>query len=361
MRILIDIGHPGHVHLFRPFSEEMMKRGHVIFFTCRQKEFEIELLEAFSFDYKCFGRHYKSFSGKIWGLVKFNIQMIFITVKFKPDVFLSHGSIYAAQVAWLLNKPHVSLEDTFNFEQIKLYKPFTSCILTGDYPHPDLGQKEINYSGFHELAYLHPKRFNLLKMSGQEILGLNKNEKYIILRFVSWEATHDKGHSGHTPQMKREIVRKFSKYYRVFISSEKELPMELEKYKLAIKPEMIHYVLKDALLVFGESATMATEAAMLGTPSIFIDYNSRFYTKELEKRHGSIFNFTSSPIDQERALKKGLKLLQAKNLKEHFIKKRNKMLADKIDVTAFLVWFVENYPESISIMKENTDYQYRFR
>ena len=361
MRILIDIGHPGHVHLFRPFTEEMMKRRHVIFFTCRQKEFEIELLKAFAFDYKCFGRHYKSFSSKIWGLVKFNIQMLFIAMRFKPDIFLSHGSIYAAQVAWLLNKPHVSLEDTYNFEQIRLYKPFTSCILTGNYPHPRLSKKEISYSGFHELAYLHPKYFSFSKRSGQEILGLNKDEKYIILRFVSWEATHDIGHSGFTSKMKREVVGEFSKYCSVFISSEKELPMELEKYKLANKPEMIHYLLKDALLVFGESATMATEAAMLGTPGIFIDNNGRFYTKELEEKYGLVFNFTASLIDQEKALQKGLELLQNKNLKEHFIKKRNKMLKDKIDVTAFMVWFVGNYPESVRVMKEKPKYQEMFK
>lgn len=34
------------------------------------------------------------------------------------------------------------------------------------------------------------------------------------------------------------------------------------------------------------------------------------------------------------------------------------MLADKIDVTAFLVWFIENWPESFKIMKENPDYQF---
>jgi len=37
------------------------------------------------------------------------------------------------------------------------------------------------------------------------------------------------------------------------------------------------------------------------------------------------------------------------------------MLKDKIDVTAFLVWFIENWPESFNIMKENPDYQYRFK
>ncbi len=361
MRIIIDIGHPGHVHLFRPFTKEMTKRGHVIFFTCRQKEFEIELLKASAFDYKCFGRHYKSFSCKIWGLVTFNIQMIFIAMKFKPDIFLSHGSIYAAHVSFLIRKPHISFEDTYNFEQIRLYKPFTSCMLTGNYPHPRLSNKEINYSGFHELAYLHPKRFNFSIISGQEILGLDKDEKYIILRFVSWEATHDKGNSGFTNQMKHKVVGNFLKYSRVFISSEKELSMELEKYKLAIKPEMIHYVLKDAVLVFGESATMATEAAMLGTPGIFIDNNSRFYMKELEEKYGLVFNFTATPVDQEKALQKGLELLQNKNLKNHFMKRRNNMLKDKIDVTGFLVWFIINYPDSVSIMKGNPDYQTRFK
>ena len=60
MRILIDIGHPGHVHLFRPFVLEMQKRSHIFLFTCRQKEFEIELLQSAGFSYKSFGSHYKS-------------------------------------------------------------------------------------------------------------------------------------------------------------------------------------------------------------------------------------------------------------------------------------------------------------
>ena len=33
------------------------------------------------------------------------------------------------------------------------------------------------------------------------------------------------------------------------------------------------------------------------------------------------------------------------------------MLVDKIDVTAFMVWFIENYPTTVKIMKENPDYQ----
>jgi hypothetical protein len=48
-------------------------------------------------------------------------------------------------------------------------------------------------------------------------------------------------------------------------------------------------------------------------------------------------------------------------LQKEWQQKREIMLKDKIDVTAFLVWFVENYPESKEIMKENSDYQYNFK
>ena len=33
------------------------------------------------------------------------------------------------------------------------------------------------------------------------------------------------------------------------------------------------------------------------------------------------------------------------------------MLKDKIDVTSFLVWFAENYPQNVTVMKEDPKYQ----
>jgi hypothetical protein len=44
-----------------------------------------------------------------------------------------------------------------------------------------------------------------------------------------------------------------------------------------------------------------------------------------------------------------------------FQKCHKKMLLEKIDVTAFMTWFINSYPKSVEIMKENPDYQYRFR
>ncbi len=137
--------------------------------------------------------------------------------------------MYAAISAFLLGKPHISLEDTFNFEQIRIYKPFTQVILTSDYEHPLKTDIVIRYSGYHELAYLHPFRFTPDKSVLQELGGVLENEKYIIIRFVSWDATHDFGQKGISRENKIKTVKEFSRYAKVFISSEKELPKELKK------------------------------------------------------------------------------------------------------------------------------------
>jgi len=85
------------------------------------------------------------------------------------------------------------------------------------------------------------------------------------------------------------------------------------------------------------------------------------YTEEEEKKYGLVFNYTASEIDQERSIEKGIELLKRPDLKNEWKEKRERMLADKIDVTAFLIWFVENYPGSAEIMKEDPNYQYKFK
>jgi len=360
MRILIDIGHPAHVHLFKNFAWQMQKKGHDILFTCRDKEFETYLLNYYGFQFKSFGKKYSSISGKIWGMLEFDIKELFAALKFKPDLFLSHGSIYAAHAAFLLHKPHLSLEDTFNFEQVRLYKPFTQVILTGDYDHPALDAKEIRYKGYHELAYLHPNYFTPDPSILKE-LGVKENEKYVILRFVSWKATHDAGHKGISSENKMRAVKEFEKYAKVFISSELDLLSQLESYRIKIAPHRMHDALAFANLLFGESTTMSEECAMLGTPSCIIYKHKTYYTHHLENDYNLLFNYTLDHSEQLEAIEKGVELLNTQNLKERWQEKRKKFLADKIDLTAFLVWFVENYPESVRVMREKPEYQERFR
>ncbi len=181
MKILIDIGHPAHIHLFRNFARNMMNSGNEILFTTRDKEVTIELLNIYQFPYISFGKNYRTLLKKIMGLIKFDILLIKVSIRFKPDIFLSVGSFYAAHVAWLLRKPHISMEDTGNMEQIYLYKPFTNVILTSTSFPPIFGKRQIFYEGYHELFYLHPRRFTPDK-SILKYLNLSENESFVIVR-----------------------------------------------------------------------------------------------------------------------------------------------------------------------------------
>jgi predicted glycosyltransferase len=177
-----------------------------------------------------------------------------------------------------------------------------------------------------------------------------------LLRFVSWTAGHDAGESGFSAESKLSLVKKLSEQVKVFISSETNLPEELEKYRLLVSPEKLHDVLFYSTLYIGEGATTASESAMLGTPAIYVNSLSAG-TLEEQERLGLLFSFRNS----EGVIEKALELLKIPKLKAEFRKRRDAMLTESIDVTAFMVWFIENYPGSAKIMKENPDYQERFK
>jgi len=361
MNILIDINHPAHVHMFRCFAHEMQSRGHKVLFTTRDKEFELKLLRAEGFDFVSFGKKKNGLLGKILFNLLCELKMVCTARRFKADLFLSHGSFVAAHAARLLGKPAIAFEDTFNMEQVKLYVPFTDVILTSDYEHPIDSPKVLKYAGYNELLYLHPNRFtpdaSVLKQ-----LGVAEDEKYVVMRFVSWNATHDMGHRGVSLENKIRAVKEFSKYARVFISSEKELPEELKPYKLPTAPEQIDNVMAYASLVFGESATMVSEGVMLGVPGVYLDNTGRLYTFDQERTYDMCYCYSESPEDQDRAIEKGAELLQRANLREEWAAKREKLLNEKIDATAFLVWLVENYPQSVEeYRKDRMSMEQRFR
>lgn len=356
MNILIDIGHPAHVHLFKNFAHQMIKNGHRVIFTLRNKEFELALLEREGFHFISLGSKYKSRCGKLFGLIKFTFQIIKISFNFRPDVFLSHGSMYAAFAAFFFHKSHISFEDSFNFEQIRLYKPFTDCILTATYKHPYLGKNNVRYNGYHEVAYLHPNYFTPDK-GIKELLGVNLNERYFIVRFVSWDASHDIGQSGLSVEQKFSLIKLLQKYGKVFISSEGILPLELEVYRFSLPPEKMHDALAFADLFIGEGVTMASEAAILGTHAVYVNSLQRPYTTEQEKNYSLVSNFKNG----DKILEEIILLLEDANLKLSSKEASMRLLKDKIDVSAFLVWFVENYPVSKKIMLDNPNYQLKFK
>jgi uncharacterized protein len=359
MKIFIDIGHPAHVHYFKNFIKIMESKGHSFFVSARDRSIIFYLLERNKFHFYNRGKGKDGIIGKLLYMISADLKLLIKAIKFKPDVFISFASPYAAQTAWLLRKPHIVLDDTEPARFAHLfYKPFSRTFLNPSCFQKDFGKKQIRFNSYAELFYLHPDQHTSFP-DILNVLHISEKEKFAMLRFVAWKANHDIGHSGLDISVKKQLVNLLTENgFRVFISSEDENKDPFfDQYLLKISPELIHNVMEHATLLVTEGATMASECAMLGTPVIYVNSLDAGTLREQEDKYQLIHGFRSS----DGVLEKVTEMINTPNLKEIYQQRREKMLCDKIDVTLFMIWFVECYPYSVNIMKADPHYQLRFK
>jgi len=361
MRIYIDITHPVFFHFIRHLLKIMEQHNHDFFITAKDKDVVIPLMNYYNVSYTNRGKPSNTYLGKALNIIKSDFTTWRQVRKFDPDLVLCFSSPVAAHTAFLLKKPCIAFEDTECAGLVhKSYLPFADVVITPSCFTKNFGEKQIAISSYKELGYLYPKYFAPNK-SIYESLGVGANEKYVIVRFVSHHALHDKGVSWLSEKDKINLVNKLLSFSKVFISSEEPLPPVLEAYRLQTLPWELHSVLANASLLMGESGTMAAEAAMLGVPAIFIDEQGRGYTTELEEKYGLVYNYKPTREGFNNSLNKAVDILKNQNLKNEFLVRKEKMLFDKIDIASFLVWFIENYPQSVETLLSNPKFQYNFK
>jgi len=336
MKLLIDIGHPAHVHLFRRLADVLRSIGWQVLFSVRPKSNNVELLKAFNLPYSECGVFKKSISGKIASLFTRDIAMYRLFKSYNPSITISHSSFYLSQVSWFCGVPNITLEDTGNLEQILLYLPFTD--------------EQIRYNGFHETAYIHPD-FNK-----EDTESLYPQPNVILIRLVDWTASHDIGQQGLSAPVIEHLISLTNDQYKIKILSEKPLPDELQRYALQIEPHRLHDYLSRVNLYIGEGATLASECALMGIPAIYVNSRSAGVI-EAQAAAGLLFHFKNS----EGILEKARELLSDTDTLAIHKVRANHFLQDKINFSRFLAWFIQNYPDSKRIMKENPEYQFKFR
>lgn len=363
MNVIISLGHPAHFHLFRNMANALLEHGHFVKFVLTEKDVLVQLLNEYSFDYEILAKrkNNETFVDKLKKVLKSTKKLYDIVDSFRPDVMI--GCI--SQMAWvgfIKSVPTIFCgEDDFDYTYLQglITYPFVSFICAPK--ETNIGpfkRKKIAYNGYQKLAYLHP---NVFVPDDKKLGGIDVNQPFFILRLVNLVAHHDVNIKGLNGDLIGQILKKLEKRGVVYISSEKELSKDLQKYKLPINVKYIHHAMAFSNLFLGDSQSMAVEASMLGVPNIrYNDFAGKINVLNEIENHYGLTNSLGTKYPQ-KLLDLIDSLLDEQNLKESYQLKRNKMLNDKIDVTAFFVWFIENYPESARIMKENPDYQYNFR
>ena len=363
MNVLVDIGHPAHVHLAKETIKELKADGHNVIITTKDIPIAKRLLEAEGLEYIVLGEKGNSVFSKVVKQMLFDLKVWWVAVRNHVDVGIGtsfsipRASVFCRMASINFDDDDDEVEPT----AVKYAHPFSDARLV---PSALVGHKKspkaIFYDGSHELAYLHPNRFSP-DSSVLERAGLKPDERFFIMRFVSFKAYHDVEQGGITYEQKKALVELLEPYGRVIITSEKPIEDEFEKYRLPVPPEDIHSLMSYASMFVGDSQTMTSEAAILGVPALKCNsFAGRLsFPNMLENEYQLCYAYQPSDFDKFYAHIK--ELLQMDGLKELWSERRQKFLDETIDVTSFFTWFIENYPESKQIMKENPDYQYRFK
>ena len=381
MKVLFMISHPAHFHMFRYTIDNLKRDGHEVVIVIRPKDVLEQLCQNAGMQfYKVKNRPKK------WGMLGLGVflfekilEVWKIARKEKPDILIGSDGVLAV-VGKLINRPSFEcFED--DAEAIALYAKMFFPIYSG-LIGPDCcsawkwEKKKIGYSSYHELGYLHPNQFTPDKEIVEKY-GIDTSKPYILIRFAQLTAHHDVGIHGMNAEIAQHVIDMLQPYGKIYITSERELEPQFEQYRIRINPLDMHHVMAFASLYIGDSQTMAAEAGVLGTPFVRLnDFVGRLsYLHELEFKKPEGFHKDAHVKDDVhydlgyghktndvegfyQSIKHWLDTPQRKTLTA---RNRERMLADKIDYAKFLTWFSENYPDSVRIMRDNPEYQYRFR
>jgi predicted glycosyltransferase len=341
MRVLFDVGHPAQVHLFRNAIAELEARGHDAFVTAREKEDTIALLEAYGIPHVSLSARGGSIPGLAIELLTREVRLYSVARKYQPDVIVGRLGPAPAHVSRLVGCRNVAVSDTYVDKGIRrLYNgitlPFvdTICVPASfDLSIPEDKRRSVD---FQELAYLHPQYFE----PDPGVLtahGIDPDGFFAVIRVAGWDAYHDVGDSGLSLDAVRHLVDIFSGAGEVFVSAEGDIPADLTGYELPTDPEDIHHVLYYADCYVGDSGTMSTEAAMLGTPAIrtntMVGTGDENVFRALENRYGLLRSYA----DEDDAIRAVERLLAEGIDRNDWDDRRRRFLEDQPNVTEQIV------------------------
>jgi hypothetical protein len=340
---LFDLGHPAHFHLFKHSIAAMKKAGHRVHIIGRQKDCLPGLLDRTGWDYHLVRRPRKGLT--LLAAEQFHVLGRILAMAAREPVDLMLGTSVVIGLASRLTGAAslVFCEDDQAvvplFSQLA-YAPAHMVITPRALEKEDHGRKHLTYPGYQELAYLHP---NLYEPDPTVLdqLGVGAGEPYFIVRLVALRAHHDIGEQGLSHEQAREVVRRLLPHGRVFLSIEGDMPEDLRPYLLPTPVDRIFDVMSYAQMIVGDSQTMTIEAAVLGTPALrcntFVGRLS--VLEELEHRYGLTVGIR--PQEFPRLLGQIDAWLSAENLKAVWRRRRDRLLAESVNLTDWTLDLVD--------------------
>lgn len=283
MRALFEIVHPADVLFFKRPLETLRSRGDEVLVLSRRKDIACDLLDEFGIPHQPISSAATGLVNLAGELIRRDVATFHAARAFKPHVMVGFGGVAISHAGKVTGIPSVSFYDSENARlQTRITWPFISRVYVPQSYSGKLPETRTTLlPGVKELSFLHPTAFEANRETAIAA-GLDEGRDNFFVRVVAWRANHDAGKSGWSSGLLRHVVSRLSEVGKVHLSSETPLPDDLLEHAYTGPKNAVHHLMANCRLLVGESATMASEAAVLGVPAIYAGSDFPGYTHELE-------------------------------------------------------------------------------
>lgn len=303
MRVLFDVTHPAHVHLFRPLARRIADGGGEVLFVGRRKDVTVDLLESFSLPFRIptTSRSRPGRSGDVVEFVQRAWSLRQMIAEWDPAVLLTRNPVGA--VAGFGTRTW-SVFDTDDGRTVGAHywtaRPFADVITSSVHDPEDHGPRHRRYRSLKALGFLSAQHFSA-DPSVRERYGIPDGALSVV-RLSRHEASHDRRITGIDAETREALLRMLAAAGHVILSEEGRGTLLYPRAGQGpggsagrvVRPEDFHALLAESMLCVGDSQSVAAEAAVLGVPSVRLSgFTGRtFYLGLLEERYGLIRNLS---------------------------------------------------------------------
>ena len=350
-RIYIDLNHPADFHLFKGLIRKLQEEGWKVGITARDKDCLHSLLQEARIPFRSRGRGSSGRRGKYLSAPRVLWLLFFRMLWFRPALSLSLSSPYLILASRLVGVPSVCYDDTDINPRIHPFIAMAGCVLSPENYRVHFHRRHFRLPLMKELAYLDP--------------GDPGEREGLFVRLARGDSIHHGEGSAGLPELAMEMIRELSEKHPVWLSQEippgQEIPAGLRGGVMAgagiagtgqtgtgIRScgiYSVHSELERCRVFWGNSATMAAEAAVLGIPAVFVSDEKFCYIEELEER-GLLFHF---PLSRYADSFRKLEALLEEPSPGPYPDRARRLREEKLDTGDFLFRFVRNFPSGMAL------------
>lgn len=249
----IVIRHPESARFFDRPIQRLRAQGHDVHVFVREHRSTTDVLKKTGHEYELLAHEASSTVSLVAGHAAFEARLARAAYNRDIDVLTSIGGRAITHVAPLVGADSVVFADwTFGPVDVAVAHLADAVYAPA---FADTPSGITTYIGFHELSYLHPEYFEPEPEIVSE-LGIDPDAPFVVVGFEAVDEAASRRICGAIPDQ------------MAVVPSHETDPLPVSTDTPSVSHTQIFDVLAVADCYIGDSGTMATEAAVLGTPAI---------------------------------------------------------------------------------------------